>query len=232
MFFGKKTLIPKIKRTNSMQVNLKRIKKLLMEYMVKHSLNVDEIFAVINKRNAKEIGPEDFVSAFKQKIPDLSDEDIRDLFRAIDIDKSGSIELDEVKLELANVNAALVLKDLKNCGKTVEELFKVAKFGKDDDKLTIVELAELINLGVKTTPKTEVDIIFRAVDKKHNGYLTKADLKSAMEQVDSVLQASVVVSPNDLWMPLLTKIRKRLSLGADAIFTKFKDSVTQKVGPG
>jgi len=34
-----------------MQVNLNRIKKLLLEYMIKNNLNVDEIFAVITKKN-------------------------------------------------------------------------------------------------------------------------------------------------------------------------------------
>lgn len=112
MFFGKTTSIPKIKRSQSMQVNLKRIKKLLLEYMIKHNLNIDEIFAIISKRNQTEIGPDDFTNAFKQKLPELSEEDARDLFRAIDIDKSGRIDLGEVKLELANVNAAMVLREL------------------------------------------------------------------------------------------------------------------------
>ena len=47
-----------------MQVNLNRIKKLLLEYMIKHNLNVDEIFAIISKRDQSEIGPEDFTNAF------------------------------------------------------------------------------------------------------------------------------------------------------------------------
>ena len=137
MYFGKTTVIPKIKRSTSMQVNLNRIKKLLLEYMIKNNLNVDEIFAVISKKNQTEIGPEDFTNAFKQKLPDLSEEDVRDLFRAVDIDKSGRIDLNEVKLELSNVNAAMVLRELKNTKKTVEDLFKIVKQGSDDDKLMI-----------------------------------------------------------------------------------------------
>lgn len=137
MYFGKATVIPKIKRSTSMQVNLNRIKKLLLEYMIKNNLNVDEIFAVISKKNQTEIGPEDFTNAFKQKLPELSEEDVRDLFRAIDIDKSGRIDLNEVKLELSNVNAAMVLRELKNTKKTVEDLFKIVKQGSDDDKLMI-----------------------------------------------------------------------------------------------
>ena len=137
MYFGKTTVIPKIKRSTSMQVNLNRIKKLLLEYMIKNNLNVDEIFAVISKKNQTEIGPEDFTNAFKQKLPELSEEDVRDLFRAVDIDKSGRIDLNEVKLELSNVNAAMVLRELKNTKKTVEDLFKIVKQGSDDDKLMI-----------------------------------------------------------------------------------------------
>lgn len=223
MYFGKTTVIPKIKRSTSMQVNLNRIKKLLLEYMIKNNLNVDEIFAVISKKNQTEIGPEDFTKAFKQKLPELSEEDVRDLFRAVDIDKSGRIDLNEVKLELSNVNAAMVLRELKNTKKTVEDLFKIVKQGSDDDKLMINQFAELINLGVKTTPKDEIDILFKAVDRSHKGYLTKADLKNAMAEIDSVLQANVVISPKDLFMPLLYKITKRLSLGADAVFQKFRD---------
>lgn len=148
----------------------------------------------------------------------MSEEDIRDLFRAIDIDRSGKIDLNEVKLELANVNAAMVLRELQNTKKTVEELFKTVKQDYDNDKLTIVEFSELINLGVRTTPKAEIDILFKAVDKNHKGYLTKADLKSAIAEIDSVLQANVIISPKDLFMPLLYKITKRLSLGAEAVY--------------
>jgi len=71
-------------------------------------------------------------------LPELSEEDARDLFKAIDIDKSGKIDLSEIKLELANVNAAMVLRELQNTKKTVEELFKIVKSDSDDDKLTIV----------------------------------------------------------------------------------------------
>lgn len=71
-------------------------------------------------------------------MPELSEEDARDLFKAIDIDKSGKIDLSEIKLELANVNAAMVLRELQNTKKTVEELFKIVKSDSDDDKLTIV----------------------------------------------------------------------------------------------
>lgn len=145
--------------------------------MIKHNLNVDEIFAIIGKRDQTEIGPDDFTQAFKSKLPELSEEDVRDLFRAIDIDRSGKIDLNEVKLELANVNAAMVLRELQNTKKTVEDLFKIVKQDSDDDKLTIIQFAELINLGVRTTPKAEIDILFKAVDKNHKGYLTKADLK-------------------------------------------------------
>lgn len=127
MYFGKTTVIPKIKRSTSMQVNLNRIKKLLLEYMIKNNLNVDEIFAVLSKKNQTEIGPEEFTNAFKQKLPELSEEDVRDLFRAIDVDKSGRIDLNEVRLELSNVNAAMVLRELKNTKKTVEDLFKIVK---------------------------------------------------------------------------------------------------------
>lgn len=122
-----------------MQVNLNRIKKLLLEYMIKNNLNVDEIFAVITKKNQTQIGPEDFANAFKAKIPELSNEDVVDLFRAIDIDRSGKIDICEVKLELSNVNAAMVLRELKNSKKTVEQLFAIAKGGNDDDKLTIAQ---------------------------------------------------------------------------------------------
>jgi hypothetical protein len=39
-----------------------------------------------------------------------------------------------------------------------------------------------------------------------------------MASIDAILQANVVISPKDLFMPLLHKITKRLSLGADAVF--------------
>lgn len=112
----------------------------------------------------------------------------------------------------------MVLRELQNTKKTVEDLFKIVKQDLDDDKLSIIQFAELINLGVRTTPRSEIDILFKAVDKNHKGYLTKADLKQAISEIDSVLQANVVISPKDLFMPLLYKITKRLSLGAEAVF--------------
>lgn len=71
---------------------------------------------------------------------------------------------------------------------------------------------------MKTTPKAEIDILFKAVDKEYKGYITKADLKNAMNQIHALLHANIVISPKDLFMPLLNKITKRLSLGAEAIY--------------
>jgi len=56
-----------------------------------------------------------------------------------------------------------------------------------DGKLNILQFSELVTLGAKKTSKNEIDLLFRAVDKQHKGFLTKADLKAAFDNIDQVL---------------------------------------------
>lgn len=76
-------------------------------------MNVDEICAVINTKKGLEIGPKEFIAGFKSKIPELTEEDLTDLFKVIDIDMSGTLVIDEIRTELSNIDAALVLRDIK-----------------------------------------------------------------------------------------------------------------------
>jgi Ca2+-binding EF-hand superfamily protein len=71
-------------------------------------LNLDELFAVLDTSGDKQISPEEFLKGLQGK-SSLSDEDISDLFRAVDIDRSGALTIDELRQELKNINAAIIL---------------------------------------------------------------------------------------------------------------------------
>ena len=58
-----------------------------------------------------------------------------------------------------------------------------------------MKFAEIVKLGCGTKPKSEIDLIFRAVDKQQKGFLTKADLKAAFDDIENVLSSKVLVSP-------------------------------------
>jgi hypothetical protein len=47
-------------------------------------------------------------------VKSLTPQDLIDLFAAIDTDKSGSVSLIEIQAEFADVNVAMVLKDIKD----------------------------------------------------------------------------------------------------------------------
>lgn len=99
-----------------------------------------------------------------------------------------------------------------------------------DGKLNIMQFAELVTLGAKKTSKNEIDLLFRAVDKQHKGFLTKADLKAAFDNIDYVLASNVLISPKDLLIPFLKKMRNRLNLTPEAVFNKFRNVSTQTIG--
>jgi len=71
-------------------------------------LNLDELFAVLDTSGDKQISAEEFLKGLQGK-SSLSDEDIADLFRAVDIDRSGALTIDELRQELKNINAAIIL---------------------------------------------------------------------------------------------------------------------------
>lgn len=66
-------------------------------------------------------------------------------------------------------------------------------------------------------------MLFRVVDKDCRGYLTETDLQNAFKNIELTLDRNVSGNPKDLFMPFVYKIKIKLSLRADAIFTKFRN---------
>jgi Ca2+-binding EF-hand superfamily protein len=75
---------------------LARVKKTILQYMIIHNLNVDELFAVLKTTNSKDISREEFVRSLSSKVTALSHQDLNDIFASIDVDHSGSISLTEI----------------------------------------------------------------------------------------------------------------------------------------
>jgi hypothetical protein len=132
------------------------------------------------------------------------------------------VSLAEIKAEFADIDVAMILKDIRDQNMDVPKLFKTLDpSGKG--RLDVIQFADLINLGSRTASKAEVDLLFRVVDKDCRGYLTEADLQNAFKNIELTLDRNVSGNPKDLFMPLVYKIKIKLSLRADAIFTKFRN---------
>ena len=67
-------------------------------------------------RNDK-IDPEEFVSGLKDY---MSRAEATELFQAIDHDRSGNLTRDEIKVELAQINCALIMDKLRKSTKPIE----------------------------------------------------------------------------------------------------------------
>lgn len=82
------------------------------------------------------------------------------------MDRSGSVSLTEIQKEFADINVAMVLKDIKESGKEMglDKMFKAVD-SIESGKLNVVQFAELISLGSKSASKDEIDLLFRIVDK-------------------------------------------------------------------
>ena len=132
------------------------------------------------------------------------------------------MSLAEIKAEFADIDVAMILKDIRDQNMDVPKLFKTLD-PSGNGRLDVIQFADLINLGSRTASKAEVDLLFRVVDKDCRGYLTEADLQNAFKNIELTLDRNVSGNPKDLFMPLVYKIRVKLSLRADAIFTKFRN---------
>ena len=73
-----------------------------------------EFTAIIDKNGDKEISLSEFVQAVKTF---LNDHEATELFTAIDHDNSHTLTSDEINLELASVNASIIIDKIKNTAK-------------------------------------------------------------------------------------------------------------------
>lgn len=122
----------------------------------------------------------------------------------------------------------MVLKQMKDSNIDINQAF-AAVDTQGQGKIDVMQFAELVNLGSKSASKSEVDLLFRVVDKQNKGYLEKMDLTEAFNNIESVLNSKINTLPKDLFMPLFEKVRNRLNLSGDAIYDKFKNEKTGKV---
>ena len=75
---------------------------------------VAEFTAIIDRNGDKEISLSEFIPAVKTF---LNDVEATELFTAIDHDNSHTLTSDEVNLELASVNASIIIDKIKNTAK-------------------------------------------------------------------------------------------------------------------
>lgn len=113
----------------------------------------------------------------------------------------------------------MILKEMK--GIDIKKLFATVDVN-ENGKLDVVEFAELINLGCKSASQEEVNLLFNVLDKQNLGYLTLQDIT----QVDynKILEVQIQTQPNDLFMPLMHKLKHRLNLRADAVYDKYQNN--------
>lgn len=123
------------------------IKKKLQDHIERKSYTLEEFIAVVDKNGNKEISVAEFEAQTKTFL--RADEAVA-LFRAIDHDNSNSLTVDEIKIELASIDAAMILKKVKaSLEETKMDSFNtLASFDDDQSgKMEINEFSEFINLA-------------------------------------------------------------------------------------
>lgn len=153
------------------------------------------------------------------------------LFKAMDVDRSESITMDELWLELKQINCALVLDSIKktsNVGskdaknkRTMKEFINV--YDNDNDgQIDVVEFAEMVNTATEKTDPEEIDLLFKTIDKQAKGYITSDDLQKAFDDANQVFIKKVLIQPSDILLPLATKTKSRLTRTTQQLFDHFK----------
>ena len=210
------------KRTPQQNAMLLAIKNKLHDYFTRKDFTMPQFMAIIDKNGDKEISVNEFVAQVKTF---LSEPEAMELFRAIDYDSSHTLTVDEIQLELASVNASLVLEKVKTNAKEMDMTPDMLFDTYDNDrsgKLGKEELAELIDQSGQKVDNDTVHYIFRIVDQSLKGYVTKEDFNRVMKDRNEILSSKVVVSPEDLFRPLGTTIKTKLNLTLSSSFEKFK----------
>ena len=98
----------------------------------------------------------------------MNDVDATELFTAIDHDNSHTLTSDEVNLELASINAAIIIDKIKDSAK--DQNFSAAQLfdsydGDRNGKMDQSEFFDFIDTCAQQTDKPTSDYIFKTVDK-------------------------------------------------------------------
>ena len=110
--YGQPHKIPSavLKRNSQQNAMLLAIKNKLHDYVTRKTFTITEFCAIVDKNGDKEISVNEFVAQVKTF---LSEAEAMELFKAIDHDSSHTLTVDEINLELASVNASLILEKIK-----------------------------------------------------------------------------------------------------------------------
>lgn len=211
------------RRSPAQAQKLLRIKRKLQEYIQRKELTVAEFAAIIDKNGDKEITLPEFIPAVSTF---LSDVEATEMFTAIDHDNSHTLTADEINLELASVNAAIVIDKIKARAKemnfTAAQLFDTYDNNRSN-RMDEAEFFEFVDQAGQQTDKATADYIFKTVDKDSKGYVSKEDLQRVLGgSGDDVLTASVHTEPQDIFLPLGTTIKSKLQLTISQAFESFK----------
>ena len=85
---------------------LLHLKTKLYNFVKKKNYSLEELFAILDKNKNNEVDLEEMINGLGSA---LGESGCTTLFRAIDIDRSNSLTIDELRQELDVINAALVL---------------------------------------------------------------------------------------------------------------------------
>lgn len=113
----------KVERTLAQQVNIKRIKTKIFEYIHHMDYSLDQFYKVMVTGSEREISKQSFVNAMKNKILTLDEHDLEDMFYAIDLDRSGYMNWSELQAEFADVQIALIFQGFYNDKLEAKKLF-------------------------------------------------------------------------------------------------------------
>ena len=109
----------------------------------------------------------------------LDETEAVELFKAIDVDGSSTLTADEINVELASINASIILEKIKSNAKesgiSPVELFETF----DNDKsgtLTVEEFSQLINHCAQEADPQTVDYVVKVIDKEQKGHVSTDDL--------------------------------------------------------
>jgi Ca2+-binding EF-hand superfamily protein len=123
----------------------------------KKNYSLEDFFGVLDKDKSKSLTLEEWTNGTKGYI---NDEESVALFRAIDVNKSGSLEFPEITQELISIRAAMALDSLEKVfvGGKSDAAAQIFEFDKDKSgTLDAIEFSNILDSVYRKLPREEFD---------------------------------------------------------------------------